>query len=88
MQLYKIIFCLTLFTLSQVKADPKRVKYKEVVVDSVKNEFNFKNNEKFSNQQRILISILINNHAHSLPEFLASLEKLECPTLNKKCDLW
>jgi len=73
------------------KADPKRVKYKRVVADYEKNEFSILKNEDdelSENDRKILVAIVVKNHAYSLPTFLASLETLECPSLNKKCDLW
>ena len=74
------------------KADPKRVNYKRVVADYEKNEFSILNNEKddelSENDRKMLVAISVKNHAYSLPTFLASLETLECPSLNKKCDLW
>ena len=71
-------------------ADPKRVKYKKIIASPDTNEYSVLESEDSLNEhgQKILIAILVQNHAHSLPVFLASLETLECPTSNKKCDLW
>ena len=76
--------------ISLVNADPKRVKYNKVVVDTIKNDFTLiKTNNLASNQeQKILIAVIVKNHAHSLPTFLATLETLDCPNLSGKCDLW
>lgn len=73
-----------------VHADPKRVKYKKVIAFPEKNEYSiYKDVESLSaNGLKILVAIVVQNHSHSLPTFLASLETLDCPTLNKKCDLW
>ena len=73
------------------RADPKRVKFKRVVADYEKNEYSILKNvedELSENDRKILVAIVVKNHAYSLPTFLASLETLECPSLNKKCDLW
>ena len=36
----------------------------------------------------LMIALYVNNHAYSLPTFLATLESLKCPNKNSKCHLW
>lgn len=37
---------------------------------------------------RFLISVYIKDNSYSLPTFLATLEKIQCPNEKNKCDLW
>jgi hypothetical protein len=81
-----VIFAIQL-NLKNVCGDPKRVKFKRIVVDYGNQVYSRVHYQEQEPNQRILVSILIKNHAHALPKFLATLETLECPTYNKKCDL-
>ena len=85
-----ILFFVAVFS-SLVKAEPQRVKYTKIVVDTNKNDFTLVKDEAVPSGdtiKKILIAIVVKNHAHSLPTFLATLETLECPSTTKKCDLW
>ena len=73
--------------LKNVNADPKRVKYNKVNVISNKKEYVVEKYQENQENRKILVAITVKNHAHSLPTFLATLETLECPTVNQKCDL-
>ena len=75
---------------SQINAEPKRVKFNKVVVDHTLKEFTVtKSDDSLLDvpPQRILLAVLVKNHAYSLPTFLATLETLDCPTLSRKCDI-
>lgn len=39
-------------------------------------------------KSRFLIAVTVKDNSLSLPTFLATLEEIECPNSNKKCDLW
>ena len=81
--LYSILY------INYVTCNPKRVKFSDVIFTDNKAEFKIvKNSQDENPNQKILIGVLIKNHAYSLPTFLATLETLKCPSLNKKCDLW
>ena len=83
------IFLYYIFSYNHVNCNPKRVKFNDVVLTENKAEFKIiKNSQDENPNQKILISVLIKNNAYSLPTFLATLETLKCPNLNKKCDLW
>ena len=75
------------FNIYNVNGDPKRVKFNKIVVDYGNQVYSIEKHQKHDLNVKILISIVVKNHAHSLPTFLATLETLKCPTFNRKCDL-
>lgn len=81
--LFIIIFCEFLF----VNAAP-RIKFKELT--SYSSNFSTLIVEKIDdiNDKRLMIAVIINNHAHALPTFLASLEKLKYPIDRTRCHFW
>ena len=55
---------------SVAQSDSSRVAYKDV-----RNKLN----SSKAVSPNILVSVIVRNHAHSLPTFLATLETLKCP---------
>lgn len=84
----KIIFAIVFITtsLDLIQTQPQRVKFKKVLRENEK--YALEDAAESLGDLRILIAIIIKNHQHSLPTFLATLETLECPNKIKKCDLW
>lgn len=77
-----MLICIKLHANSQ----PVRVKFKKVIRQD--GSFSVENDEKIDTEFKILIAVTIKDNQHSLPTFLATLETLECPNQDKKCDLW
>lgn len=77
-----MLTCVKLHANSQ----PVRIKFKKVIRQD--GSFSVENDEKIKSELKILIAVTIKDHKHSLPTFLATLETLECPNQDKKCDLW
>ena len=75
--------------IKNVNCEPKRVKFKQISINSNRDGFTLiQNNDDYNPNQKILIGVIIKNHEYSLPTFLASLETLKCPNAMNKCDLW
>ena len=73
--------------LTNVTCDPKRVKFNKISVDYGNQIYSIEKDKEHQSTRRILLSVSVKNYAHSLPTFLATLETLDCPTVDKKCDL-
>ena len=84
---FLLFFILICLNPNNVNGDPKRVKFNKIVVDYGNQVYSIEKHQKHDLNVKILISIVVKNHAHSLPTFLATLETLKCPTFNRKCDL-
>ena len=73
--------------LTNVTCDPERVKFNKISVDYDNQIYSIEKDQEHQSTRRILLSVSVKNHAHSLPTFLATLETLDCPSVDKKCDL-
>jgi hypothetical protein len=82
MKINFILWILPVF-ISFVACERERVKFR-----SVRSPQSAEKIQPPLEHLKVLLAIKIKNHAYSLPTFLATLERLECPTENKKCDLW
>lgn len=76
-----------LLCLVAVNGQPERVKFKKVVRQS-DGAYSLESDSNEFPNHKILLAVTVKNHQHSLPTFLATLESLECPNMDKKCDLW
>lgn len=77
------------FGFVALNAHPRRVKFKQVILNHVDKTFNLNITDNDDESvSRVLVAITVKNHAYSLPTFLATLETLKCPGENKKCHLW
>lgn len=87
-KIFFISVILIMFTCVKFHANsqPVRVKFKKVIRQD--GSFSVENDEKIESESKILVAVTIKDHQHSLPTFLATLETLECPNQDKKCDLW
>ena len=83
-----ILVCLQI-SINNIICEPKRVKFKQISINSNRDGFNLiKNNDDYNPNQRILVTVIVKNHEYALPTFLGTLETLKCPNAMNKCDLW
>lgn len=79
-----ILVCI-LAAVKWVENQPQRVQFKKIEGGKYATE----NGDEYKRDDlKILIAITIKDNQYSLPTFLATLETLECPNKDKKCDLW
>lgn len=82
----KIKILILLISLGLIQSQPQRVKFQKVLTEN--GEISLEKDAESSSELRILIAVIVKDHQHSLPTFLATLETFECPNKIKKCDLW
>ena len=76
-----------LAVIERGECQPLRAKFKKVVVNTANKTFSIEESP-VDLSQRILVAVVINRNAYSLPTFLHTLETLKCRNKKKKCDLW
>lgn len=82
-----IVVCF-LSAIKWVENQQQRVNFKRVVSDGQGKYTIEQVDEVKRDDLKIVIAITVKDNQYSLPTFLATLETLECPNKDKKCDLW
>lgn len=81
------ILIVYLLGISLVKCEQQRVKFRKIITQNGSFKIDEDDGTSMKNL-KILLAVIVKNHEHSLPTFLATLETLKCPNADKKCDLW